>query len=138
MTFDWRSELARRPWWANALLAFCAYMTFVYLPWDFFWKPLEHDQEVWFGFLFTGWDAKRGEVLHWLVYAAGAYGLWHVRPWIWAASAVYAAQISFGMLVWNLFDDGGGGIIGAVVAAPPFAALAAFLWLRGRPAAETS
>jgi hypothetical protein len=31
----------------NAILLFCAYMTFIYLPWDIFIKPLEVDQEVW-------------------------------------------------------------------------------------------
>ena len=41
--------LAARPWWANALLAFCAYMTVIYLPFDLFFKPVSDDQEVWFG-----------------------------------------------------------------------------------------
>ena len=53
-----REGLARRPLWMNAILLFCAYMTFIYLPWDIFIKPLKVDQEVWFGVLFTGWAAK--------------------------------------------------------------------------------
>ena len=44
-----RTGLARRPLWMNAILLFCAYMTFIYLPWDIFIKPLKVDQEVWFG-----------------------------------------------------------------------------------------
>jgi hypothetical protein len=39
----------------NALLVFCAYMTTVYLPFDLFWKPVAEDQEVWFGFMLSGW-----------------------------------------------------------------------------------
>jgi hypothetical protein len=43
-----------RPWWMNILFAFCAYMTFIYMPFDLFWKPVAEDQEVWFGFPLTG------------------------------------------------------------------------------------
>ena len=39
-------------------LAFCAYMTVIYLPFDLFFKPVSDDQEVWFGILFSGWAAK--------------------------------------------------------------------------------
>ena len=54
-----RKGLARRPLWMNAILLFCVYMTFIYLPWDIFIKPLKVDQEVWFGVLFTGWAAAK-------------------------------------------------------------------------------
>ena len=63
-----------RPWWANALLAFCAYMAIIYLPFDLFFKPVSDDQEVWFGILFSGWVAKWLAIPHWFVYAWGAYG----------------------------------------------------------------
>ena len=54
-TVDWlREGLARRPLWMNAILFFCAYMTFIYLPWDIFIQPLDVDKAVWFGVLFTG------------------------------------------------------------------------------------
>ena len=62
----------------NALMLFCAYMTFIYLPWDVLLKPLSEDQEVWFGLLFTGWAAKAGGVLHWYVYGAGFWGFWKI------------------------------------------------------------
>ena len=42
-------NLKQRAWWANALLAFCLYMTIVYLPFDLFFKPLAQDQEVCLG-----------------------------------------------------------------------------------------
>ena len=72
-------ELGTRPWWMNALFAFCLFMTFAYMPFDVFWKPVETDQEVWFGFLLHGWAAKATEPLHWAIYAAGAYGFWKMR-----------------------------------------------------------
>ena len=53
-----RSLFAGRPIWINALMVFCGYMTFIYLPWDLFVKPVAVDQEVWFGILFTGWGSS--------------------------------------------------------------------------------
>jgi hypothetical protein len=47
--FDWRAEWTKRPWWMNALFAFCVYMTFIYMPYDMFAKPVALDDEVWFG-----------------------------------------------------------------------------------------
>ena len=57
---EWlRDAFARRPLWMNALMLFSAYMALVYVPWDFFGKPLVADEEVWFGYRFTGWAAIR-------------------------------------------------------------------------------
>ena len=44
-------ELARRhrqlrPWWMQCLLGFCLYMTFVYMPFDLFLKPVAEDEDV--------------------------------------------------------------------------------------------
>ena len=61
---------AGRPAWMNALMVFSAYMAFVYGPWNFFVKPMAHDEEVWLGILFTGFWAKLTEPLHWAIYAA--------------------------------------------------------------------
>ena len=36
-------------------MLFCLYMALVYMPWDIFIKPVAEDQEVWFGYMFTGW-----------------------------------------------------------------------------------
>ena len=129
---DWRTELARRPWWMNGLLAFCLFMTFVYMPFDLFWKSIATDEEVWFGLMLHGWAAKLTEPLHWAVYAAGAYGFWKMRPWMWPWAAVYSAQISIGMLVWSLRDPRGRGWIGGAVAALVFLIPAVALW-RARP-----
>ena len=56
------------------MMLFCFYMALVYVPWDFFVKPIEGDQEVWFGYMLTDWDAKRAAIPHWIIYAAGAWG----------------------------------------------------------------
>jgi hypothetical protein len=74
---EWvQQQLARRPWWMNAMLLFCAYMTLIYVPWDLFGKPVAVDEEVWFGIRFHGWTAKLLAIPHWIVYAAGTIGFW--------------------------------------------------------------
>jgi hypothetical protein len=118
---DWlREALARRPPWMSALLAFCAWMAFVYVPWDFFVKPVAEDAEAWLGFLLRGWAAKASEPLHWAIYAAGTYGFWRMRPWMWPWAAVYAAQVAIGMAVWPVLHFGGlrGALLGAASFAP--------------------
>jgi hypothetical protein len=125
---NWRAELAKRPWWMNALLVFCAYMTFVYLPFDLFWKPVAEDQEVWFGILLGGWAAKLTEPLHWAIYAAGLYGFWNMRSWMHPWAALYVGQIGVGMFVWSLSDERGAGVWGGAIAAIPFLLLAVALW----------
>jgi hypothetical protein len=124
-----REALGRRPMWMNALLGFCAYMTFVYVPWDFFAKPVAVDAEAWFGFLLHGWAAKATEPLHFAIYAAGTYGFWRMRPWMWPWAAVYVAQIEIGMLVWALTVLGGAkGVLVGLASAVPIAAVAWALW----------
>lgn len=123
-----RANLKRRPHWMNALMLFCAYMSFVYLPWDVLIKPLAEDQEVWFGLLFTGWAAKLGGVLHWFVYGAGFWGFWKMRPWMFPWAALYTAQIAFGMFLWSALDGRGGGMTSGLLVALPFLALAIALW----------
>lgn len=134
---EWRTQLGRRPWWMNALLAFCVYMAVVYVPFDLFYKSVATDEEVWFGYLLHGWAAKLTEPLHWAIYAAGAYGFWKMRPWMWPWAAVYSAQVSVGMLVWNLRDARGRGWTGGLVTALVFLVPTVALWrarARFRPA----
>ena len=129
MGFDVAAALRARPWWMNALLGFCVYMTFVYLPYDVFFKPVAADEEVWFGFVLRGWWAKATAPLHWLIYAAGAYGFWRMSHWMWPWAAVYCAQVAAAMLVWNVVDERGGGWLVGLVAGAVFAVPAAALWL---------
>jgi len=120
-------ELGTRPWWMNALFAFCLFMTFLYLPFDMFWKPVERDEEVWFGFVLHGWSAKATEPLHWAIYAAGAYGFWKMRAWMHPWASLYTAQIAIGMLVWALTDQRAQGR-GILFGLPPFFAFGALAW----------
>jgi hypothetical protein len=135
-----RERLAERPGWMNALLLFCAFMTFVYLPWDLFVKPAALDEEVWLGIRFHGFWAKLLALPHWAVYAAGAVGFWKMRRWMWPWAALYAAQVAVGFFVWPLLYVGGfGSWILAVAGGGAFAALSVALWRarerfeRGRP-----
>lgn len=105
-----------RPWWMNLIFVFCIYMTFIYMPFDIFFKPVAEDEEVWFGLVLHGWSAKLTEPLHWLIYGFGAYGFWKMRYWMWPWAAVYLAQVCTSMLVWNLVDQRGGGLTRGVVA----------------------
>jgi len=128
---DWlHSVFAGRPWWMNALMAFCAYMAFVYVPWDFFVKPVAHDEEVWLGIMLYGWAAKLTAPLHGAIYAAGVYGFYRMRSWMWPWAAVYTASVAIGMLIWNVFYGVGGlgGLILGVGSFVPFAFLTRELW----------
>ena len=120
-------ELGTRPWWMNALFAFCLFMTFLYLPFDLVWKPVERDEEVWLGFVLHGWSAKATEPLHWAIYAAGAYGFWKMRAWLHPWAALYTAQVAIGMLVWGLTDPRAQGR-GILFGLPPFFAFGALAW----------
>jgi len=127
---EWlRHQLGRRPHWMNALMLFCAYMTFVYVPWDLFVKPVAEDEEVWFGVIFHGIWAKWLAIPHWLVYAAGLVGFWRMSAWMWPWAALYAAQVAIGMVVWPLVYVGGArAVVSALVAGGAFSALTVALW----------
>jgi short-subunit dehydrogenase len=129
----WRRQLVRRPGWMNALLLFCVFMAVIYVPWDIFLKPVAVDREVWFGITFRGWAAKLAALPHWLLYALGAYGLWHMRVWMWPWAAVYTAQIAFSALLWSVLHRGGfmGWLLG-IAALLPLGWITRALW-RARP-----
>lgn len=124
-----RSEWARRPWWMNLMLGFSLYMTFVYMPFDLFIKPVAEDQEVWFGFMLTGWWAKATAPLHWLIYAALAFGFWTMRSWMHPWAMLYALQVAIGMGVWCVVDERGPGPVGGLVATGLFMVPVIALWL---------
>jgi hypothetical protein len=119
-----------RPIWMNVLMLFCAYMTFIYMPFDMFYKPVAEDQEVWFGILLTGWAAKATEPLHWLIYGFGFYGFLKMKSWMHPWASLYAAQVALGMFVWSLADERGSGVAVGAVVCVPFAILAGALWVR--------
>jgi short-subunit dehydrogenase len=128
---DWLADVFRgRPVWMNAALVFSAYMTFVYVPWDFLWKPAAHDEEVWFGILFTGRTAKLLEIPHWIVYATLTYGLRRMRPWAGTLGALYSAQIAIGMFIWSLASLEGWllPLFVGIISAIPFGVLSLAFW----------
>jgi hypothetical protein len=118
----------KRPWWMNGLMLFCAYMTFIYVPWDFLSKPIDEAEEVWFGILLTGMAAKATEPLHWFIYFNGMRGFWRQKTWMHPWAALYTGQIAFGMLMWNINDPRGSGLVAGVITATPFLVVALLLW----------
>jgi short-subunit dehydrogenase len=126
MSSWWTEVLGRRPMWMNGLLLFCAVMTFVWMPLDFFGTPVAIDEEAWFGIVLRGWEAKLTEPLHWAIMAAGTYGFWRMRPWMWPWAAVYTAQVALGTLIWSVSVVGGVG--GALLGIACFVPLAALAW----------
>ncbi len=125
----WRDNLDRRPWWMNMMMLFCAYMTFLYMPWDFLLKPALHDQEMWFGILFRGVGAKITEPLHWAVYACGLYGFWRMKVWMWPWAALYVGQVAFSMFLYYVVYVGGfSGWLMGILLAVFFVLIAKALW----------
>ena len=127
---EWLYDVFReRPWWMSATMIFCAFMAFVYMPWDLFMKPMAEDQEVWFGILFHGFWAKVFAIPHWFVYAAAVYGFRRRRPWMSFWAPAYVAQVAFGMYLWTAIQTGGlSGIFVGLFPALPFLALAYAFW----------
>ena len=105
-------------------------MAIIYLPFDLFFKPVSDDQEVWFGILFSGWVAKWLAIPHWFVYAWGAYGFFYMKKWMWPWAGVYVLQIAFSMVVWQLSDDRGAGLVQGLVTLGIFSVLAVLLLRR--------
>jgi short-subunit dehydrogenase len=117
----------------NALMYFSMFMALIALPRDFFFTPVARDDQVWFGIVFHGWAAKIGELAHWAVYAAGAYGFWRMRTWMWPGAALYAGQVTFSMFIWFAVHRGGvRGLVAALVALALYGILTMLLW-RSRP-----
>ena len=98
------------------------------MPFDMFYKPVADDHEIWFGFTLTGWWAKATEPLHWAIYAAGAYGFWRMRSWMWPWAALYTAQVVLAMFVWNIMNVRGGGIVSGLIAGAIFTVPMIALW----------
>jgi short-subunit dehydrogenase len=127
---EWLYDVFReRPWWMSATMVFCAFMAFIYMPWDLFVKPMAEDQEVWFGILFHGFWAKLLGIPHWFVYLAAVYGFRRRRPWMAFWAPAYVAQVAFGMYLWTALETGGfSGIFVGLFPALPFIGLTYAFW----------
>lgn len=131
-----REDWAKRAWWMTLLFYFCVYMTVIYMPFDFFLKPLANDHEIWFGFALTGWWAKLTEPVHWAIYGYGSYGFWRMKRWMWPWASLYGGQVVLAMLVWNVINPAGRGWLAGAIAAGIFAVPTIALW-RHRAAFST-
>jgi hypothetical protein len=131
MPLDLRSELARRPWWLGVALAVCLFNALILVPLDLFFTPLAKTEEVWFGITLHGWLSKGGELAHWVVWALGAWGLWHMRPWLPVAGGLYLLQVACAHVVWSVASPRGRGIAIGLVQGAVFTGLA-ILFLRSR------
>jgi hypothetical protein len=134
-----KAEWLKRPIWMNLLFLFCLFMTLIYSPFDIFTKPYDEWRDVWFGYTLTGWWAKAGEQVHWLVYGFGAYGFWKMKSWMWPWAAMYCAQVAIAMVVFSLLramelgELTGKSLMPALVVGSVFAVPTIALWrARGR------
>lgn len=127
ITDQLKAAFAGRPHWMNAIMVFCAYMTFIYMPFDLFYKPVAEDQEVFFGYMFTGWAAKATAPIHWLIYGAGFYGFLKMKSWMHPWAALYTFQVAIGMAVWGWLYGGASALLASVFALP-FVALGVAIW----------
>ena len=57
-------------------------------------------------------------------------GFYHMKKWMWPWAGVYVLQIAFSMVVWQLSDDRGAGLVQGLVALGLFSALAVVLLRR--------
>ena len=128
MAFQIKQEWAKRPVWLNIVLLFCLYMTFIYSPFDVLFKSVATDEDVWLGLVFHGWQAKVGGVMHWLVYGALAWGLWHMTSWAWWLGSIYATQVMLAMFLWPVFTLDPPNWTGGVIAGLLFALPAIAFW----------
>ena len=123
-----------RPWWATALAAFCAgTIPFLFLR-DLL-IPEVRDVEVWLGLELRGTAALATAPLHYAIFALGAVGFWRCRPWVWPWASVYALQIAFSHLVWNLTSPRGEGLEAGLVQLGLFSVPALLLYFARPPAA---
>jgi hypothetical protein len=123
-----KAAFTGRPIWMNALMVFCAYMTFIYMPFDLFIKPVAEDEEIWFGFMLHGWAAKATEPIHWAIYAGGFYGFLKMKSWMFPWAALYVFQVAIAMGVWPWLNQGMAPYAG-IPFAVPFVVLGVMLWM---------
>ena len=116
-----------RLWLGVAWVCICLFMVVVYTPFDVGLKPVAEDEDVWFGYVFTGWAAKVGGLVHAVVYAALGWGLWKMRPWVWWVGSLYLTQVAIAMFLWPLFNEEGS-LLTAVIAGGLFAIPSVAFW----------
>ena len=124
---DIRAGWAKRSWWLNGIMLFSLFMVFIYTPFDVGLKPVAEDEDVWFGYMFTGWAAKVGGLVHAVVYGLLGWGLWKMRPWVWWVGSLYLTQVAITMFLWPLFNEQGT-LLTAAIAGGIFSIPAIAFW----------
>jgi len=129
-------RIAARPRWATPLALLCA-GTLGFTLWRDLTLPHVRDTEVWLGFELHGALAQLTAPLHWLIFAAGAYGYARLRPWIWPAAPLYVFYVALSHLVWSeASPKGQGWPMGLLQMAA--ISLPGWLLLRARPPAQAA
>jgi hypothetical protein len=118
---------AARPWWITGLGAFCLLLLVVSIPRDLFF-PAYRDVEVWLGFELAGWPARLTAPLHWAIFAAGAWGFWKLRRWMWPWASVYVFYVAISHLVWSEVSANGRGWPIGLAQALGLSIVAVILW----------
>lgn len=113
------------------MLGLCLFATFAFMPWNVFVRPSGDMVDVWFGFEFTGVAARFTAILHWVVYAVGAWGFYRMRSWMWPWAAVYMAQVAVGHIVWSELSANGRGLTVGIVQAAVLSIPAVMLFASG-------
>jgi len=75
-----------------------------------FLRPLEHYEQVWFGYQFYGAAARVAAVPHVIIYFVGAWGLWRLRPWARIGAMVYLGYMLASFMIWGVRDYDSEGI----------------------------
>jgi len=132
-----RAQWTKRPdnWQSTLLAALCLLTLLTHLVRDLF-IPETRDVEVWFGLEVRGTAALLTAPIHWAIFAAGAWGFWTQRPWVWTAASAYLVYGAFAHLIWSEASDHGRGWMIGLVQATLISAMAAAVW-RMRPRVET-
>jgi hypothetical protein len=92
----------------TALAAFCLATVLFLVPRDLFF-PETRDVEVWLGFEVRGTAALVTAPLHWAIFALGAWGFWHCRPWVLPGAAAYAFYVAVSHIIWSEASPNGSG-----------------------------
>jgi hypothetical protein len=116
-----------RPWWVTVLFVVCAVGLAAGIVRDLL-IPSTRDVEVWFGFDVTGWPARLSAPIHWAILAAGAWGFWYRRSWMWPWASLYVFYVALSHLIWSEASVHGRGWPIGLIQAVAISAIAGVLW----------
>lgn len=121
-------QWALRPGWATILALVCGGLA-VWQVIALCFVPVASDEQVWLGYAFRGVAAKVATIPHVALYAAGAWGFWHMSAWMWPWAAVWACAVAFAMFVWGVTNlEGLTAVVTASVTPFPFLGIAFVIW----------